>query len=284
MNLLSGLEKFGLDISKGNDLFDEEEAKKKAIEAEAKEAHVPAEDEFLLEKKVECKVCDKVFKTLMVKSGRVKRLESDKDLRPRFQYIDTIKYEVTSCPYCGYTAMNRYVDHLTSTQRKLIREEISSKFKPAPVKTEKVISYDDAIDRYKLSLINTIVKKGKISERAYTCLKISWLLRGKGETMPETTEEEKKAKAACRQEEEQFYLQAYEGLMKATANEMFPICGMEENTVNYLLAYMAFHFHKNDVASKCLSSVLTSASAGRRMKEMALDLKEEIVAELRKKQ
>lgn len=284
MNLLSGLEKFGLDISKGSNLFEDEEVKRKkpAEGGVVVEQHIPTEEEFLLEKKVQCKICDKTFKTILVKNGKIKRLEPDKDLRPRFQYIDTLKYDITSCPYCGYTAMNRYFEHIVPAQMKLIREEISSKFQPTMISDAKTISYEEALERYKLSLINTIVKKGKNSERAYTCLKIAWLLRGKAETMPEGTEEEKKAKAACKQEEEMFYKQAYEGLMLATTKEMFPICGMEQSTVDYMLSYMSYHFGKYEIASKYLASVVTSAAASRRMKDMALELKEEILEKLKK--
>lgn len=283
MNFLSGLEKFGLDISKGKSLFEDEDDKngKKGGGQSAAEERIPTEEDFLLDKKIQCKVCDKTFTMKMVKNGRVRRMEPDPDLRPRFQYIDTLKYDVTSCPYCGYTAMNRYFEHISPAQMKLIREEISSKFKSSTVKDEDFYSYDAVIERYKLSLMNTIVKRGKASERAYTCLKISWLLRGKIEGMPEGTEEEKQAIAACRQEAEEFYQQAYEGFLIATAKEMFPICGMEQSTMDYLLAYMSFHFKKYEVASKYLSSIMTSPGASRKMKDMALELKEQIVAELR---
>lgn len=283
MNLLSGLEKFGLDISKGSNLFEDEDVKKRKTGGETVEAHIPTEDEFLLEKTMQCKICDKSFKTKIVKNGRVKRLEPDMDLRPRFQYIDTLKYDITSCPYCGYTAMNRYFEHIVPAQMKLIREEICSKFQPTMITDEKTISYDEAIERHKLALINTVVKKGKNSERAYTCLKIAWLLRGKAETMPEGTEEEKKAKEACKQEEEMFYKQAYDGLMLATTKEMFPICGMEQSTVDYMLSYMSYHFGKYEIASKYLASVITTPGASRRMKDMALELKEQILEKLHKK-
>lgn len=284
MNFLAGLEKFGLDISKGHKLYEEEEkkAERKVPGTEAAAARIPDEEEFLLEKSIQCKACDKPFKTVIVRSGKVKRLEPDADLRPRCQYIDTLKYGVTSCPHCGYTAMDRFFEHVSMAQIKLVREEISSKFKPVENQSEKVVSYDTAIDRYKLSLINTMVKRGKNSEKAYTCLRIAWLLRGKAETMPEGTEEEKKAKELCKQEEEQFYQQAYEGFIMATAKEMFPMCGMEQSTVDYLLAYMSYHFKKYEVASKYLGSVITSPSASRRMKDMALELKDQILAELKK--
>lgn len=285
MNLFSGLEKFGLNPEASMDLFKEEEKEnaKKAGTGEKAEEKIPTEDEFILEKSVRCKVCDGVFKTKMIKNGRVKRLEPDKDLRPRFQYIDTLKYDITSCPSCGYTAMNRYFDQLSSAQAKLIRENISVKFHKSNEPETPTYTYDQAIDRYKLSLVNTMVKKGKDSEKAYTCLKISWLLRGKGESMPEGTPEEKQLKAECKKEEEAFYQQAFEGFQKATAKEMYPMCGMEQSTVDYLIAYMAYHFGKYETASKFLASVLTSAAASRRMKDMALELKELILAQLRKK-
>ena len=223
-----------------------------------------------------------MFKTKVIKSGRVKRLEPDRDLRPRFQYIDTLKYDITSCPACGYTAMNRFYEHLTPTQIKLIKEQISNNFQPDNKAENAVYDYDEVIDRYKLSLVNTVVKKGKDSEKAYTCLKIAWLLRGKAETMANDTPEQKAAKAEVQKEEEEFYQQAFEGFMKAISEEMFPMCGMEQSTVDYILAYMAYHFKKYEIASKFLASVLTAPSASRRMKDMALELKEDIIAELRK--
>jgi len=283
MNIFSGLEKFGLKSSENMNLFDDdrkEEGKKE--EGRKSEEKIPSEEEFLLEKSVRCKVCDQVFKTSVVKNGRVKRLEPDKDLRPRFQYIDTLKYDITSCPHCGYTAMNRYFDQLMPSQEKLIREQIASHFQGKNELQKTVFTYDEAVDRYKLSLMNTVVKKGKDSEKAYTCLKIAWLLRGKAETMPSGTPEEQAAKEECQKEEEVFYQQAYEGFLKAVSKEMFPMCGMEQSTVDYLLAYMAYHFKKYEVASKLLASVMASPSASRRMKDMGLELKNEIIAELRK--
>ena len=56
-------------------------------------------------------------------------MEPDFDLRPRFQYIDTNKYDVSSCPQCGYTAMNRYFTHLSTGQVKMIEEGVCHKFK-----------------------------------------------------------------------------------------------------------------------------------------------------------
>ena len=97
MNLLSGLEKFGLKAEDTTNLFAEE--KKEVVgEDGTKQEAAPTEESFLLDKAVRCAVCDKVFKTKMIKSGRLKRLESDMDLRPRYEHIDTLKVQCDFLP------------------------------------------------------------------------------------------------------------------------------------------------------------------------------------------
>lgn len=102
MNLLSGLEKFGLKADDTTNIFEEE---KKVVVSEdgAKKDAVVDESSFLLDKAIRCTVCDKVFKTKMVNS-RVKRLEPDLDLRPRYEHIDTLKYNTKSCPLRIYSS------------------------------------------------------------------------------------------------------------------------------------------------------------------------------------
>ena len=204
------------------------------------------------------------------------------DLRPRYEHIDTLKYSVISCPYCGYTAITRYFEHLSSMQVKMIREKICVNFKPADNVEPTLIDYDTAIERYKLALFNTIVKKGKNSEKAYTCLNLAWLLRGKRESLdakdPKMAEQIKE----CREQEEAFYAQAYEGFTKAVSTETYPMCGMDECTMDYLLATMAYHYKKYDVASKCIARILQSAAASKKMKDRAYELKERIVEEIKR--
>lgn len=278
MNLLSGLEKFGIKADDTTSLFEEE--KKGTEESEGTNTEtVQDENTYLLDKAIRCTVCDKVFKTKMIKSGRLKRLESDEDLRPRYDGIDTLKYSVISCPYCGYTAINRYFEHLSSVQVKMIKEQVCSNFKADGSIEPMLIDYDMAIERYKLSLFNTIAKKGKTSEKAYTCLNLAWLLRGKAESLDASAEEEIKE---CKEQEEAFYAQAFEGLTKAVSTESYPICGMDECTMDYLLATMAYHYKKYDVASKCLARILQSAAASKKMKDRAFELKERIVSDIKK--
>ena len=280
MDLLSGLEKFGIKAESTTNIFEEE--KKTTTAQEGKKEAAPDESSFLLDKAIRCTVCDKVFKTKMVNS-RVKRLEPDMDLRPRFEHIDTLKYNIKSCPYCGYTAISRYFEHLSSMQIKLLKEQVCKNFKPDwdTVEEVKLLNYDEAIERYKLALFCTIVKKGKNSEKAYTCLNIAWLFRGKYESLNPKDPALEQERKECKAQEEAFYAQAYEGFNKAVSSENDPMCGMDECTMDYLLATMSYHFKKYDVASKCISRILQSAAASKKMKDRAYELKEKIVADIR---
>ena len=82
--------------------------------------------------------------------------------------------------------------------------------------------------------------------------------------------------------EQAFYTQAFDGFFKAMASEAYPMCGMEQNTVDFLLANMAFNLKRYDVASKMVANLLTSRSVSRTIKDKALTLKEDIIAELKK--
>lgn len=288
MNLLSGLEQFGIKAEAGGkEIFADEERKRpeqleqKSVVKEYEEKVQP-ESDFLLTKHIRCTVCEKVFDVKTVKNARVKRLQPDFDLRPRYQFIDTLKYDVYSCPYCGYAAMSRYFEHLTKGQIALIKEQICASYAPTMLNQPETYDYEMAISRYKLALYNSMVKHAKNSEKAYTCLKISWLYRSMADEMPESTEEEKAKKEEIRELQEEFYKEAFEGFQKAMAKEDFPMCGMDSHTMDYMLAAIACHFKEFSYASKSVSNIIMSHSADRRIKDRALELKEYIISEIRK--
>ena len=285
--ILSGLAKFGLDENLVNSLFEDESShgKKGDEPAEKKVVEPPKETDFLLLKSVRCPICDGTFRTPVIKSGRAKRKEPDLDLRPRFEYIDTNKYDIASCPKCGFTAMHRYFGNMAPVQAKLIREGVLSKFKTPPAKniTElEIMNYDAAIELYKIALYTSVVKKAKNSEKAYTCLKIAWLLRGKIEELSVDAEKNKEAIAACKKDYDTFYQQAFDGFVKAMSSETYPMAGMDQSTVDLLIAAMAFNLGQYEYAARFVSSLIVSNTAPGNVKNRAHDLKEKIIVKLKK--
>lgn len=271
-NLFSGLEAFGLKNLTGMDIYEEKEKEAAGKSAESDKPSFSEED-TIFDKTFSCPVCDKEFKSKMVKSGKVKLLNLDADLRPVYQYMDPLKYDAIVCPHCGFAALNRFFNYVTNTQAGLIKSTISASFKGIK-ESGSIFTYDDALSRHKLALVNSIVKKSKTSERAYTCLKIAWILRGKAETLPKDTKDYKKIMAELEQEELDFIAKAYIGFDEAFSKEIFPMCGMDEITMTLLMAELARKSGKYDEASRWVSRVLISKEANERIKQKARDIKD----------
>lgn len=273
-NLFSGLEAFGLGNMKDMNVFNtDEKANKEKAKTDDSAKVVIEEADFLFDKTYTCPVCDSEFKSKTIKTGKIKLISADTDLRPKYQYVDSLKYDSIACPHCGYAALNRFFNYMTNTQAKLIKEQISASFKGINTESD-IISYDEAIAQHKLALVNTIVKKSKLSERAYTCLKTAWLIRGKAETLPADTSDYDGQIQKLQREELEFIKNAYDGFSEAFSKELFPMCGMDENTMTYLMADLARRVGKHDESSRWISKVLISRDANERIKSKARDLKE----------
>lgn len=275
--LLSGLEQFGLGGLENMDLY---EKPKKKEEAEAPQ--VMQEQDFLFDKTFTCPICDKEFKARTVKIGKAKLIGTDMDLRPKYEQVDLLKYDIIMCPHCGYAALSRYFKFLTSPQAKRVKETISKNFKPRTEHKE-IYTYEEALERYKLTLANAIVKVAKPSEKAYICLKTAWLLRGQGENLDKADPEYEKKKKLIDEEELEFLKNALDGFLAARQSEGFPMCGMDESTVDYVISVTATKFEQYDVASKLISQIIASPGTNPRMKDKARDLKDQIVKQIKLK-
>lgn len=277
MSIFDGLGKFGLGDLQESNLFEEEKKDEETAKAAAAvKTPEELEAEMLLDKKYMCPQCDKEFTSKVVRSGKTKPIGQDIDLRTKFENIDCTKYDVIMCPRCGYAALPRFFNSCTPPQLKLIKDNISLKFQPKEYKGA-IYTYEEALERYQMALINALVKKGKASEKAYICLKSSWVIRGKIESLdPEKDAEEIKK---LQEQEKEFTKNAFDGFANARSTESYPMCGMDEYTIDYLIAVLAMKNEKYDVAMRMLSGVITARTVNKRLKERAQDLKEVIVKE-----
>ncbi len=273
-NVFSGLESMGLVGLSKVKIYDEDN-KKETAAAEPGAAKVISESDFIFDKNIQCPVCDKEFKSKTVKTGKPRLIGSDSDLRPKYSGIDSIKYDAIVCPHCGYAALSRFFGYMTTAQAKLIKDNISCQFEKLP-ETGVTYTYDEAINRHKLALFNAIVKRAKVSERAYTCLKIAWLYRGKKENLDTALPNYQAQKKECEDNETEMVRNAYEGFVNSRAKEDFPICGMDEATFDYLIADLAARVGEYDSSMRYATAVIMSRTANARLKDKARDLRENI--------
>ena len=223
---------------------------------------VKVQEEYIFKKLITCKVCDHKFEERVVKKGKLRLKSNSIDLKPTFEHIEPLLYDVILCPNCGYTAITRNFEAIFGARSEWIKQRITPSFinKDYPL----VMSADEGIERYKLALYNAIMRKSGSGERAFICMKIAWIYRDKGDKKNEMIF----LKAAC------------EGFIYAFKNEDMPICGIDENTLTYLIACFYKQMGELKEAFKWISPLVVSRTIEEHTRKKALDLRDDIKAEL----
>lgn len=272
MSLFSGLESLGLGKIKEKEVYDKEEPAAAGGTKEQAQTKQKNEADVLFDKTYVCPVCGKEFTSKTIRTGRNKLVAQDLDLRAKYDTADVSKYDPVVCGTCGFAALSKFFKPLSSAQEKLIKENISNNFKGIK-EPEGAYSYDDAIMRYKLVLASTVVKGAKNSEKAFVCLKMAWVYRGKAESLPDDTPNREAVLKELQDAEIECLTNAYEGFNSAFSQEAFPMCGMDESTVTYLVAELARRVGKLEEAGRWISQILVSRSASDRLKDRAREVK-----------
>ncbi|MDR0272150.1 MAG: DUF2225 domain-containing protein [Clostridiales bacterium] len=260
-DIFNDLHKFGLKAvaSRQTEIFVPEV--EKAVGVKEKEVAPFNIDDYVYEKKFRCPVCEQTFTCDVVKESKIKVQSIEFDLRPICVPVDPLYYGIVVCNTCGYSAVNRVFDKIMKKQAEKIIGEIAPNFVYRSYPKEPEI--DMVIDRYKLALLNAVVKQAKDGEKAYICMKLTWLYRIKG------NEHENELK---------FAKLTVSGFNNALAKEYCPILGLEEGTILCLLGAFQMTLGDNASALKILSSVITSNRVSHRLKDRARDLKSEMLS------
>lgn len=273
-NLLSELNKFGINTDNFQNIYDDGNAEDKNKEQEKAKTEPVKESDFIFEKTMNCPVCGKQFKTKVVRAGKAKLVGTDTDLKPIYAGFEPLKYDVYVCTHCGYAATSKAYGHITPGQIKLIREGISASFKGGLAENNDIYTFYDAIDRHSLALANVMCMRGKGSEKAYICLKMAWLYRSMVAGLPKDDDSVAKLRGECMEKEQNFLQSAYEGFSLSYTKEVPPICGMDINTLTVLLADLARRCGDKASCRRYIEAILVSKDANSRMKEKARDIKE----------
>ena len=257
-NLFDGLDKLGFTkLPQIDSIFHNPDKKKQSANSnEGDEEGIFDMSQYVFLKNRICPVCDHGFADIMMLKSKCRYLYSDTDLRAYYSPLEPMFYDIVSCHFCGYTAMNSHFDQISEKQIDLITENIKPqfKYKEYPIN----LSVDDAEELYQLALLCATVKQVKASEKAMLCLRMAWIAR-----------EQKKT------EREHKLLQvALEGFELAYEREDFPMYGMESMTLCYLMGELSRRVGRKDDALRYLGRVIVSKEASSRLKERARDVKE----------
>lgn len=239
------------------------------------------EKKLLLDKRYTCPVCEKQIRAKAVKSNAAKFVDTKADLRPVHSNINVTKYDAVCCPNCGFSALTKNFSTLASTQKKLIQEKIQSNYKSHEETECDAYTTEMAISRMKMVLLCTITKGGRDSEVGNVCLKLCWLYQDLADEVAEDDPNAEAKRATYLKEADNAGMNAYERLTQARMNENFPIAGMNETTLDYLLAYFAYKKEEYQTAMQLLSGVVSNRNTSPRLKDKSIELKDLIGPKLR---
>lgn len=174
-------------------------------------------DQYLFDKNLDCPVCANNFTTKKPRLRKIPVDKKDTDFHIWYKEINPVYYNVWVCSNCGFSATESEFKKLSKEEKTIILKNISLKWNKRDFSGVRTIEM--ALESHKLALIiGQMLNKSK-GYLGSLCLRIAWLYR-------ETENKEK----------ENIYLKsALEHLENAYTNEAFPIAGLDEVSLSYLI-------------------------------------------------
>jgi len=205
----------------------------------------------LFDKQVICPVCNSHFKSKTVKSKSPRVVSKDSDFFIRYSVANPYFYDVLICNSCGYAAMRIDFEKLKIHKKELVFSNVTPKWKPREYPD--ILDEKLAIERYKLALLNALLLNLPDSTKAMISLKIAWMNRLLDNSTQETL----------------FLKQALEGFNNAYINEIFPIYGLQRDSLMYLLGELSRKLGNYQDALLWFSRTIVSTNSSHKVKEMA---------------
>ena len=169
------------------------------------------------EKEITCPICLTKFNVIIVKANKCIPIGKDEDFRQIYQDVTPFFYDIWSCPSCHYSAPKNIFHTVKPAETVAIAEVLAkSKLKINPLGERES---EDALICYKLALLCMSYRKIPASSIAGILQKTAWIYRLQKN---EALEQEYMNKAI------KYYEEAY-------STERFPIGGMSEIRLGYII-------------------------------------------------
>lgn len=210
---------------------------------------------WLYKKEMSCPSCGRVFFDSYPRYTRLRIDYVESDLRPHYvSDIFPFPYDVTVCYNCGYSMLTDSFSEMNEWQRKRIRDTIMPKFQSRNYPL--VLTRELADERYKLAQLSIQVMGLKESEKAYFMLRSAWFYKN----FEEKSEIEPNHVVQPDENTLRYYRAAVEGFEQAYVSEPFPIRGMNEVTLAYLIALLYYRLGDLAKASMWLKECYSNRS------------------------
>jgi uncharacterized protein (DUF2225 family) len=134
-----------------------------------------AEIKAVYNSKIVCPVCDSNIEYTKVRSKAIRLIKQDSDYCPYYEGENPILYEAVICSECGYGAHVTSFSNINRYDREKVRKKISDKWHKRSFTGQRTV--DQALEAFKIVLLNLNEIEGLKSEIAKICMRIAWLYR-----------------------------------------------------------------------------------------------------------
>ncbi|MDR5658992.1 DUF2225 domain-containing protein [Serpentinicella sp. ANB-PHB4] len=173
-------------------------------------------EKFLYDKEVECPICKNNFSTKKVRTRALRVQKRDEDFCVTYKDINPIYYHMWICPECGYSASESEFNNVSKEQKEVFDDRVRKRWKKRAFGSDR--SFEEAEESYKLAILTGQILKKSQGYIASLCLKLAWLYREQNH-----------------EKERDFLKYALSYFEDAYQNERFPIGGLDEVSLAYLV-------------------------------------------------
>lgn len=211
----------------------------------------------LYEKKQECINCKKIFNTMKVRTKSVKVDHTETDFQPVYVEgtVNAYYYNVYVCEHCGFSFTDDFTKYFAPGIHEAINEQITNKWVTHSFNGERTVF--QAIQAYKLALLNGTLKKEKFVTLAGIALRLAWLYRSLNNSG----------------QEQRFLKMARDNYMDSFSTDDYNSTQMTMVRVLYMVAELSRRIGDLENATRYFSKVIENQSIGGDVKviEMAKD-------------
>ncbi|MBD7910241.1 MULTISPECIES: DUF2225 domain-containing protein [Clostridium] len=210
------------------------------------------------DKEIVCPICENKFKVKIVKVNSPRITSKDSDFFIRYSVVNPYFYDVWMCNHCGYSSMKADFPKIKSFQKELVLDGITKKWTPRVYPES--LTVDNAIERYKLALVTSMIIEKPNSTKAMILLKLAWMYRLKKDVEKEMA----------------FLKQSITAFLDAYSMEDFPIYGMQRDSISYLIGELYRRTNNEKEALTWYSKVFSTVGASQKLKDLARNGKDSL--------
>ena len=191
---------------------------------------------FTVEKK--CPVCGETTRVVKVKSKLLAE-RTDEDFCVHYKDFNPYFYKIWFCEHCGFAADEKtFLGSIPLTHKRKIQEFLSSRKLGLKFVEERQVP--DAVASFKLAIFYAELTGQSLAKRAGLYLELGWIYRASEE----------------KEREDEMLERAISLYDRSLMTERYPINGLSDNTVIYLIGALYYRLHDFEKSTQYLSRII----------------------------